>query len=276
MFGKAEDRRTDFSTHGNNYSGYVMSTDVQTPDAKNSADDTARRFRGLGIAGALLAAFSLLNALEGLISLSQIVKIISDRWTDFVKAFWNFLLSFVDLPTITSVDAVFLTFFSMMMVSIITSFRTGSHNPAGARRVFRYIAAIVGLIILVGLFTFGDMIAYDREVQLSGNHAFYKSSIQSYFYKYYIEMIHPETWVEAGPEAEYIRFALLFFFYFIVSLGIIIISSLIGFLFGLNVSIRNISLRIWLIVILVASMIGLNFGTLLFENGFNFNGIFKG
>jgi len=241
-----------------------MNSINDTEETENRKKDK-NRIRNLGIVGAAFAAFSAISAFDAVADFSGVVKLMVAHWHYAVTVAWNFVLGAFGFEPIQRLDAVFLTFFLMMVISLLMSLQLSDPNLSKQRYFQGWIFTVIGLAIIAGIFALGDQAVYEATFKETGSPEFYKSSIQSYFYSTYVGIIDPGTWMPASENPKLIQLAFLFVFY-IVSLTIIFIVFLLApRLVGLRVNIWSVATRLWLIITIFALVVGFYYGTIFFE-----------
>jgi len=222
-----------------------------------------RRYRSfwerIGLFGPPLAAISILDRLDILVTFQKFIDKFIKLWHVWVANAWNSVLALFGISQITNIDAVFFTFFLMLILSFFTAFSVEDRKFTWKEKVYGYSAAIFGLLIISAIFTTADMATYSQDPST------YRQSIQNDIYNIYVSLLRPES-IPATQYAAYLDALIVFVFYAVLSLLAFFLSFLIARLVGGRIQIWRLSRRLYLVIGFAAAMLLANEAALLIEN----------
>ncbi|MEM9726445.1 MAG: hypothetical protein AAF909_13430 [Pseudomonadota bacterium] len=212
---------------------------------------TSRLFLGGGVVGGglsvLNAVANFADAVEvaefaGILDFSEVLSVVLVYWSLVPQALANGL-QMLGAPTLSSSDALFVTFLIFVAMSIIAGMR---QQPLGTRRIFNISLFGMGLAMLIAIFAYSELAQYEEAARAGTVET---SEVMLPLYRAYQSTGLPDRIAELfEPGQGYGRALNSFVFYGLMALALVFALVTFGAVTGYRACASALSRRVWLIL----------------------------
>ena len=144
-------------------------------DGLVSAFAKRTRFELLSWVGIIGTIITLTSNLQSILTLARWVRSVVQSWTEIVTVIWRHVLFF--MPTVYAPDALFLTFFSFIVLSAATSLR----RRTGPTPRYQKLSALLAFLVVIAIFLAGLSQSMQTE---RGESYFTKVILDPFWYRF--------------------------------------------------------------------------------------------